>query len=100
MRRNFTPLLSAVAGTIVLYLLWSNHNLQFQLASHLLAEEGLAGELDLAKARYVQIESDLSDGKALSDQKVDTLTHQKEEIQDEKNRVKSELDECNRSLQK
>jgi len=99
MRRNFTPLLCAVAGTIVLFLLWTNHNLQFQLESHEQAEEGLVGELDSAKARYVQIESDLSDGKVLSDQKVDTLTHQKEEIRDEKNRVKSELEECNRSLQ-
>merc|ERR1711935_876335 len=56
MRRNFTPLLCAVAGTIVLFLLWTNHNLQFQLESHEQAEEGLVGELDSAKARYVQIE--------------------------------------------
>lgn len=56
MLQNVPISVSAVAGTIVLYLLWSNHNLQFQLASHLQAEEGLAGELDLAKARYVQIE--------------------------------------------
>ena len=35
----------------------------------------------------------------MADAKVDTLTSQKQEIQDEKNRIKSELDECNRSLQ-
>jgi len=99
MPQNVPNLVCAVAGTIVLFLLWTNHNLQFQLESHEQAEEGLVGELDSAKARYVQIESDLSDGKVLSDQKVDTLTHQKEEIRDEKNRVKSELEECNRSLQ-
>ena len=35
----------------------------------------------------------------MADAKVDTLTSQKQEIQDEKNRIKSELEECNRSLQ-
>ena len=56
MPQNVPNLVCAVAGTIVLFLLWTNHNLQFQLESHEQAEEGLVGELDSAKARYVQIE--------------------------------------------
>jgi len=99
MRRNFIPLLSAVVGIVVLYLLWSNNNLQYELESSEFAKHSLTEDLIETKARHTQAESELSDERAMADAKVDTLTSQKQEIQDEKNRIKSELEECNRSLQ-
>ena len=41
----------------------------------------------------------MNDSKALSDQKADTLTLQKQEALEDRNRVKNELEECANSLQ-
>ena len=48
--------MSAVAGIIVLYLLWSNHNLQYELESSEVAKHALTEDLIETKARHTQVE--------------------------------------------
>ena len=48
--------MSAVVGIVVLYLLWSNNNLQYELESSEFAKHSLTEDLIETKARHTQAE--------------------------------------------
>merc|ERR1712176_335236 len=94
MRRSVTPLVSALVAVLLVYLLWAKQGLQDELVINKEDKIILQQELAASEARILELERNLSDAEDLADHKTNELSRQKENIQDQKNKIKSELTEC------